>query len=90
MATTKCLWSLPAGVRSAVDNEARRRGTTPSRLVSEFFSERFPDYVAESIRQTIRVHLDELGPKRTDERKGERPKPTSLGSVPDVVEDEVG
>jgi hypothetical protein len=54
--TTKCVWSLPTGVRSAVDFEARRRGTTPSRLVSEFFAERFPDYVADAIRCTIELN----------------------------------
>jgi hypothetical protein len=54
--TTKCVWSLPTGVRSAVDFEALRRGTTPSRVVSEFFTERFPEYVADAIRRTIELN----------------------------------
>ena len=57
--TTKCVWSLPTGVRSAVDLEARRRGTTPSRLVAEFFAERFPGWVAEALGRTIRANLDD-------------------------------
>jgi hypothetical protein len=61
--TTKCVWSLPTGIRSAVDFEARRRGTTPSRLVVEFFAERFPSWVAEALDRTIWANLDDPQPK---------------------------
>jgi hypothetical protein len=62
MPRTRCLWSLRAGVRSAVTAEASRRDTTPSELVARFFAERFPDFVADSVRRTIRASLDDRDP----------------------------
>jgi hypothetical protein len=47
------MWSLPAGVSSAVLAEADRRDATPSQVVADLFLERFPEFVADSIRRSI-------------------------------------
>jgi len=41
----------------------RRRGTTPSRLMAEFFRRYLPDFIAESVRNTIEINLDEPEPE---------------------------
>jgi len=77
--TTRCLWSLPTGVRAAVIAEADRRGTTPSRLVAQFFTEAFPGWVADALHHqfafnarspyidSARAELDEVDPRPTAE-----------------------
>jgi len=51
---TPCTWFLPAGIRSAIDAEASRRSTTPSRVVEALLLRYLPEFVAESIAGDLR------------------------------------
>jgi hypothetical protein len=53
MARTTCTWALPVGVRSIIEDEARRRATTPSRVVEALLQRYLPAFVAESITETL-------------------------------------
>jgi len=53
MARTTCTWALPVGVRSIIEDEARRRATTPSRVVEALLQRYLAAFVAESITETL-------------------------------------
>jgi hypothetical protein len=87
MPNARCLWTLPAGVRSAVTAEASRRDMTASEVVADFFVERFPGYVADAIRRTIAANLHSPEPREIDPE----PKPRKIALVHAEPEDaEVG
>lgn len=54
MANRRVLYSVPEGVREAIEAEAKRLGTIPSRVASEFFAAKLPEFIAESVAATIR------------------------------------
>lgn len=48
MSNERVTWELPPAIRNAVVAEARRRDTTPSRVVREFFEQRWNEFKARS------------------------------------------
>ena len=46
---TTVTWSLPAGMRSAVDAEAARRGVPPSKVVEDLIRHYLPRLVSEAL-----------------------------------------
>ncbi len=65
-ARTPVTWSLPHGIRSAIDAEAARRDSTPSRVVEAFFLTYLPTFIAESVTASLtRAHAEQ--PRATQE-----------------------
>jgi hypothetical protein len=58
MANTRVLYSVPVTVRRAIEAEAARVDSTPSRVVSEFFAEKLPDFLRDSIASTFQKDAD--------------------------------
>jgi hypothetical protein len=58
MAKSTVTWRVPAGIRSAIDAEASRSGTTPSAVASELLVTVLPDWIAGRIRDQINSNLD--------------------------------
>jgi hypothetical protein len=48
------MWSLPVGIRSAIDAEARRRGMRPSQIAEAVFARYLPTFIADSLAEALR------------------------------------
>jgi hypothetical protein len=75
---TKCTWTLPAGIRSAISAEADRRDVTPSAVVEQFFLTYLPEFIQMSVAETIGHRTR----RRTGGRLADGPAPRPDGSKP--------